>query len=72
MKRYLRRTAGSVSPSIHALVEHKLIRRVGEGEYVLLQKAVPHREKPDTHVAAKPNGTAHQPETQAVEEMIHG
>jgi len=47
------RTPGNVSPTIAVLLKKKAIKRVGEGEYVLMQKAAsPKKAEPKTNGAA--------------------
>lgn len=49
------RTPGNVSPTVAVLMKRKLIKRVGDSEYVLLQKAAPKKSEP----VKKANGKAH-------------
>lgn len=63
------RTPGNVSPTISALVAKKLLKRVGDSEYVLLQKAP----APKKTAKAKPIGNgAAAPAVESAVVVTHG
>lgn len=63
-----KRVSSSISPTLNSLVRAKQIKRVGEGEYVLLAKAA--KAKPEK--PPKLNGAGHVATESAAVEVTHG
>jgi len=61
------RNPASVSPTLNDLIEKKLLKRVNDGEYVMLQAKPPSNRSPKPNEQPKPNGSA-----QIVETAQHG